>query len=280
MTRSTALGEYLRARRALVRHDEVGLPTVGRRRVPGLRREELAALAGISSEYYLRLEQGRDHNPSPQVIDSLARALRLDAAGTAHLYELAQPRPAVRRSEQPEEVRASLVELLALWRATPAFVTGRCMDILASNALAVAISPLLAPGVNLARAVFLDPEMRRLVDDWDDIADRAVAGLRARLRPNVEDARLAALIDELSAASDRFRVLWERHDVELAAHPTRTFHHPVVGSLELKTETFIVPGADNQVLVVYHAAPGSVSEQALARLASLIAENGPATREA
>jgi transcriptional regulator with XRE-family HTH domain len=245
--------------------------------VPGLRREELAALAGISSEYYLRLEQGRDRHPSPQVIDSLARALRLDAAGIAHLYELAQPRPVVRRNDQPEAVRASVVELLALWRSTPAFVTGRCMDILVSNALAVALSPLLAPGVNLPRAVFLDPEMRRLVDDWDDIANRAVAGLRARLQPNVEDARLAGLIDELSAASEHFRLLWERHDVELAAHPIRTFHHPVVGTLELKTETFIVTGEDRHVLVVYHAAPGSPSESGLVQLESLIPKTGPAT---
>ena len=276
MTRSTALGEYLRARRALVRHDEVGLPTVGRRRVPGLRREELAALAGISSEYYLRLEQGRDHHPSPQVIDSLARALRLDAAGTARLYELARPHPVVRRSA-PEELRPSVPELIALWRNTPAFVMGRCMDVLASNALAVALTPLLTPGVNLARAVFLDPEMRRLVGEWDDVADRAVAGLRARAQPNVEDARLTALIDELLAASDRFRMLWERHDVELAAYPTRTFHHPVVGSIELKTENFVITGPDRHVLVVYHAAPGSPSERALARLESLFPETGPPT---
>jgi transcriptional regulator with XRE-family HTH domain len=175
MPSNTALGEYLRARRELVRPEEVELPAVGRRRVPGLRREELAMLAGISSDYYLRLEQGRDHHPSAQVIDALARALRLDDEATAHLRALAQPTSARPRTGEAERAPDSITQLIASWSDTPAFVQDRHMDVLAANALASALSPVFSPGVNLVRATFLDPEVRRLMSDWDNIARSAVA---------------------------------------------------------------------------------------------------------
>jgi transcriptional regulator with XRE-family HTH domain len=176
MARSTGLGEYLRARRALVRPEDAGLPARGRRRVPGLRREELAALAGISSDYYLRLEQGRDRHPSPQIIEAVARALRLDEDATAYLHGLAQPEVAPHRGP-PERAPTSIEHLIASWRETPAFVQDRHLDILAANALASALSPVFSPGVNLVRAVFLDPEVRRLNGDgWDRVAHSAVAG--------------------------------------------------------------------------------------------------------
>jgi len=272
MTRSTGLGEYLRARRALVRPEDVGLTTVGRRRVPGLRRAELATLAGISSDYYLRLEQGRDQHPSPQVIDAVARALQLDEDATAYLHVLAQPDAAARRAAELEHAPASIEQLIAAWPGTPAFVQNRHMDILAVNALASALSPVFSPGVNLVRATFLDPEARRLLSsDRDGAEARAVARLRALAGPDVRDPRLVELVGELSVRSDRFRRLWARHDVEIAAFPARTFHHPLVGSLELQAEWLAIIGAERQLLIVYHAAPGSPSEQALTRLAGLAA---------
>jgi transcriptional regulator with XRE-family HTH domain len=272
MTRSTGLGEYLRARRALVRPEDVGLTTVGRRRVPGLRRAELATLAGISSDYYLRLEQGRDQRPSAQVIDALARALQLDEDATAYLHVLAQPDAAARRAGQLEHAPPSIEQLIVAWPGTPAFVQNRHMDILAVNALASALSPVFSPGVNLVRATFLDPEVRRLLSsDRDSAEARAVARLRALAGPDVKDPRLVELVGELSVRSDRFRRLWARHDVEVAAFPARTFNHPLVGSLELKAEWLAITGTEGQLLVVYHAVPGSPSEQALTCLAGLAA---------
>jgi transcriptional regulator with XRE-family HTH domain len=272
MTRSTGLGEYLRARRALVRPEDAGLTTVGRRRVPGLRRAELATLAGISSDYYLRLEQGHDQHPSPQVIDAVARALQLDEDATAYLHVLAQPEAAARRRAQVEHAPPSIEQLIAAWPGTPAFVQNRHLDVLAVNALASALSPVFSPGVNLVRATFLDPRARRLLSsDQDGAEARAVARLRALAGPDAGDPRLVELVGELSARSDRFRRLWARHDVEVAAFPARTFSHPLVGPLELQAEWLAVTGAEGQFLVVYHAAPGSPSEQALTRLARLAA---------
>ena len=270
MARGTGLGEYLRARRALVRPQDVGLPAAGRRRVPGLRREELATLAGISSDYYLRLEQGRDQHPSPQVINAVARALQLDEDATAHLRGLAQPE-AVSRRGQVEQAPASIVQLIASWRETPAFVHDRHVDVLAANALASALSPVFSPGVNLVLATFLDPEVRRLVGDWDNVAQSAVARLRALAGPDIDDPRLVELVGELSVRSDWFRRLWARHDIRAAASPVRTFNHPLVGSIELRAEWLAITGADGQLLIVFHAVPGSRSEQALIRLAGMTA---------
>ena len=239
------------------------------RRVPGLRREELAALAGISSDYYLRLEQGRDQHPSPQIIEAVARALRLDEDATAYLHGLAQPDVAPHRGP-PERAPTSIEQLIASWRETPAFVQDRHLDILAANALASALTPVFSPGVNLVRAVFLDPEVRRLMGDgWDGVAHSAVARLRALAGPDIDDSRLVELVGELSVRSDRFRGLWARHDIEAAAVPDRTFHHPLVGTIEVLTEWLSIAGADSQILVVYHAVPGSPSEQALLRLAGM-----------
>jgi len=271
MARSTGLGRYLRARRALVRPEDVGLHAVGRRRVPGLRREELATLAGISSDYYLRLEQGRDQHPSPQVIAAIARALQLDEAATAYLHTLAQPDAGSHRTGCPEHAPASIVQLIASWPNTPAFVQDRHMDVLAANVLATALSPVFSPGVNLVRATFLDPEVRRHAGDWDAVAHSAVSRLRALAGPGVDDPRLVELVAELTRCSDQFRRLWARHDIEVAAVPARTFHHWLVGTLELHTEWLAITGTEGQLLVVYHALPGSPSEQALGRLARVAA---------
>ena len=189
--------------------------------------------------------------------------------GSAYLHGLAQPEAAPHRGP-PERAPTSIEQLIASWRETPAFVQDRHLDILAANAMASALSPVFSPGVNLVRAVFLDPEVRRLNGDgWDGVAHSAVARLRALAGPDIDDPRLVELVGELSVRSDRFRRLWARHDIEAAAVPGRTIHHPLVGTIEVLTEWLSIAGADGQILVVYHAVPGSPSEQALLRLAGM-----------
>lgn len=264
-----ALGQYLRARRELLRPEEAGLSSVGRRRVPGLRREELALLAGISPDYYLRLEQGRDHHPSVQVIDALASALQLDVDATAHLHALARWDPDRHPRGEPEHASASIKQLIASWPNTPAFVHGRHLDVLAANPLALALSPAFSPGVNLVRALFLDPELRNLYGDWERVARSFVGRLRALVGADVDDPRLAQLVGELSRRSDEFRRLWARHDIEVTAARRQIFNHPLVGSLELEPVMLAIIGTEGQVLVVRHADPGSPSERALALLAGM-----------
>jgi transcriptional regulator with XRE-family HTH domain len=264
---STALGEYLRARRALLRPEDVGLPGSGRRRVPGLRREELAMLAGISADYYLRLEQGRGHHPSAQVLDALAAALRLDEPATAHLHALSRP-SASALPDLRERAPRSVELLIASWPTTPAFVQGRRMDVLAANAMASALLPgVLTPGVNLMRATFLHPEVRSLFEDWDRVAASGVARLRGLVGGDVDDPHLGELVDELSESSEEFRRLWGRHDVGVGVVPALRIRHPVVGPLELLADTFAITAAEGQLLIVDHAEPGSPSERALTRLA-------------
>jgi transcriptional regulator with XRE-family HTH domain len=271
----SGIGEYLRARRELVRPEDVGISVSGRRRVPGLRRSELALLAGISTEYYVRLEQGRNLHPSPQVLDALARALQLDDEATAHLHELASQAPRARRApRRPERVPLSIRYLLDSWPATPAYVQGRRMDVLAANAMATALSPMYTPGVNLVRAAILDPAVREMCEHWD--VQAAVAELRALAGPDVLDPQLNELVGELSVRSELFRSLWSRHDVVLSpAGSVRKLHHPQVGPLELYDDRLRIAGAEGLTLVVYHAEPGSPSEQSLALLASLAATERP-----
>ena len=228
-------------------------------------------LAGISSDYYLRLEQGRDHHPSAQVIDALARALQLDAEATAHLHALSQPPAARPPPEEPERAPASIEQLITLWPNTPAYVQGRLLDVLAANPLVTAVSPAFTPGVNLVRAVFLDPELRKTYHDWEGLAHTAAARLHALAGPDVDDPALAELVGELSVRSAEFRRLWSRHDVQVSAPHVYGLDHPLVGPLELKLDRFAIIGTDAQVLVVQHAEPGSPSERALSLLAEMVA---------
>jgi transcriptional regulator with XRE-family HTH domain len=264
------IGEYLRARRELLRPQDVGLHAIGRRRVPGLRREELALLAGISADYYLRLEQGRERHPSDEVLAALARALQLDDDATAYLHQLAHPAARRRRTaRRAEHVQTGIQQLVASWTLTPALVHGRLMEVLTANALATALSPIYVPGVNLVRALFLDPSVRALYgEDWDRIAAGTVASLRALVGPDVDDPGLAELVGELSVRSDGFRRLWARHDVRARKSGTSVFMHPRVGRLELRYEKLSLADTDGQILVIYHAEAGSASAQALARLAA------------
>jgi transcriptional regulator with XRE-family HTH domain len=273
MVGENLIGEYLRARRERVSLEGVDLPgPSGRRRVPGLRREEVALLAGVSADYYVRLEQGRDRHPSPDVLDALARALQLDEDATAHLYRLAAPSRRRRRPPpRPERALAGTVQLIESWSETPAYVYGRYMDVLAANALATALAPYYAPGENLVRVAFLDDRLRDMYRDWDRVAETTVAGLRALVGPDVDDPRLNELVGELSVRSEDFRRLWAHHDVRPKRSGVSQIDHPQLGPLELNYEKLPIPDADRQTLAVYHAAPGSRSAQALALLASTVA---------
>jgi transcriptional regulator with XRE-family HTH domain len=269
MSEDNLLGDYLRARRELVQPDSVGLPVNGIRRVSGLRREEVAMLAGISSDYYLRLEQGRDHNPSIQVLQALARVLQLDSAATDYLLGLGAARPRQRRRRpKRESVQSGIRQLLDVMDL-PAFVEGRYFDVLAANALAYALSPNLQPGQNRLRAVFLDPGEKALYPDWDTATAGLVAGFRQSVGSDVDDPGFVQLVGELSLSSERFRRLWARHDVVSFEGAQITLDHPQVGDLTLSREKLAISGTEGQLLVIYHARPGTGSAEKLALLASL-----------
>jgi len=227
-------------------------------------------LAGISSEYYTRLEQGHDRHPSPQVLTAIARALHLDEPATAHLFVLAG---AARRGRQaarpPERVPPTVGRLLDALPLHPAYLQGRWMDVLAANQLMTSLSPMYRPGSNLLRAAFLDQAVDALFCDPEDRRKNAVSGLRAVTGSDVTDPQLAGLVGELTLKSADFRRLWSRHDVlPLAGRGTHRMHHPLAGDLELAYDKFLLAGADRQMLVIYQAEPGSRSEEALAFLAA------------
>lgn len=274
MSADNTLGEYLRARRGLVRPEDAGLPAGGARRVAGLRREEVAVLAGISSDYYLRLEQGRDRNPSVQVLEALARALRLDQAATDYLLDLAAPQsPHRQRPPERGTVPAGIRQLLDVL-GLPAFVEGRYFDVLAANGPARALSPNLREGRNRLRAVFLDPGERALFPDWDHATARLVADFREFVGTHTDDPRFVRLVDELSRSSERFRQLWARHDVSNPGGMPMLIHHPRVGDLALSRENLVIGGAEDQMLVVYHAQPGTSSAE---KMAGLVSPDNPTT---
>jgi transcriptional regulator with XRE-family HTH domain len=265
-----AIGEFLRARRERVRPEDVDLAAGGRRRVPGLRREEVALLAGVSSDYYVRLEQGRERHPSTQVVDALARALHLDEDATSYLHALARPRPK-RRRRRREQVSPTLVGMMAAWTSTPAVVLGRCLEVLAANDLGRALFAGHTHSDDLVRLVFLDPDARDFYPDWERVAVNTVGGLRAAAGIDRDDPALIETVGELSVKSADFRRLWARHDIRQKTHETKRFRHPLVGELTLSYEALTVNGAPGQQLVVYHAEPGSPSAEALSLLGSLTA---------
>ena len=263
------LGEYLRARRQLVAPEQVGIPTSSRRKVAGLRREEVAMLAGISAEYYLRLEQGRDRRPSRQVLDAIARVLQLD--DESHLKMLADagdPDPRRRRGRVRRETVAPSVARLVRSLPIPAFVEGRYLDVLAANALATAVSPRLEAGRNRLRDAFLDPEEQALFRHAERAAGALVAGFRQSVGTDVEDARVVELVGELSVASPLFRELWARHDVAARSAGSVVLDHPQVGELALDRDKFALPDAGG-FLVVYQPRPDTDASEKLELLASL-----------
>jgi transcriptional regulator with XRE-family HTH domain len=268
--------EFLTSRRANVAPEDSGLPWYGdNRRVPGLRREEVALLAGVSVVYYTRLERGNLNGVSQTVLDALARALQLDDAERAHLFDLARAAQAIpqpsRRSTK-HRVRPSVQRILDAVTAAPAYLRNGRGDILAANQLGYALySPLYASSarpVNTARFVFLDPRAPDFFVDWDRVATEVVAVLRSEAGRDPHDRGLSELVGELSLQSEQFRTRWAAHNVRFHDKGTKRFHHPIVGDLTLTFETMQLTADTGLTMAVYTAEPGSKSEQALNLLAS------------
>ncbi|MEO3924157.1 helix-turn-helix transcriptional regulator [Micromonosporaceae bacterium B7E4] len=270
MTRS-ALGAYLTARRAQVTPAAVNLHSTGHRRVPGLRREEVALLAGVSTDYYIRLEQGRERTPSAHVVDALAVALRLDEDGRQHLFRLAGLSPSTRTAAGTGRVDPSLLELMDAWPHNPAIIYNRAYDVLASNTIADALFHDWTHSRNLMHVVFTDPAARAFYQDWHDVAVNSVAGFRLGHGQAPADPRIRQVLTELLEHSPEFTELWARHDTRGKALERKRFRHPDVGPLTLTMQTFDVRSSPGQELVVYHAEPASSSRAALALLGSLAA---------
>jgi transcriptional regulator with XRE-family HTH domain len=277
VSQDNTLGEYLRARRELVRPEDVGLPLNGVRRVAGLRREEVAMLAGISSDYYLRLEQGRDRNPSVQVLEALARVLRLDEAAADYMLSVAAPRPKKRRRPHKETVPPSIRQLLDVI-GLPAFVEGRYLDVLAANDLATALSPSMRVGQNRLMSMFLDPAEKAFYADWEKSIATFVASFRQMVGADTDDPRFVEMVGELSLSSAHFRRLWARQDIYPRIEVPTRMRHPQVGDMTLSREKLAIDGVTRQRLVIYHAKAGTGSAEKLALLSSLTAAT-PGTSE-
>ncbi|MGY0503131.1 helix-turn-helix transcriptional regulator [Nocardia sp. FBN12] len=259
---SPALGEFLRTRRARIQPAAVGLSEYGRRRMVGLRREEVAQLAGMSVDIYTRLERGRGENFPDSVLDSVARALRLDAAERDHFYTLVRP-------ADPDYNYAPMIRpgtrLLLDSITTPAFVLGRHMEVLAWNAMGDKVFGFTA-GCNLARFTVLHPNAGVFYPDWEPVAAETAAYLRRQVTRCPRDRRLTALIDELTAGNPVFHRIWSIQPPAGDPHGTRLIQHPVVGRIEFGYETLALPGDEDQLLVVYTVDPASSASDAIAAL--------------
>jgi transcriptional regulator with XRE-family HTH domain len=280
MGASSELGEFLKSRRAALRPEEVGItPHPTRRRVTGLRREELAMLANVSITHYTRLEQGRAANVSDGLLTAIARTLRLTEDETAHLKDLARPVAGSSRLAPSQTVYASASarQLLAAMTEVPALILDRRNDVLAWNRLGHALlaghlavespdTPAARP--NMTRMLFLDEQYRALYTDWHDQAQLAVASLRQVAGRHPDDRALAELVGQLTMNSDEFASLWARHPVRTCTSGVKQLRHPMVGTMELSFENLVIPGSLGQHLIAYTAEPGSPSEAALRLLGS------------
>jgi transcriptional regulator with XRE-family HTH domain len=282
------LKEFLRTRRARLSVDDVEIGgTSGVRRVPGLRREEVAQLAGVSVDYYSRLEQGRNLNVSDEVLDAVARALRLDEIERSYLFQIARSNPRRARRRTParvQRVRPGVRRILdTLDGVAPAFVFGRRMDVLATNRLARALmtdfEALPPRDRNMLRYTFLDESARDLYVDWEEVARDNVAVLRLDAGRHPDDPLLAELVGELAVRSPEFRRWWADHNVRERSHGTKHYHHPLVGDLTVDYEAVALPGDADQTLCIYTAEAASASESALQLLASWTATEQKATSD-
>jgi transcriptional regulator with XRE-family HTH domain len=274
---ATDIAEFLVTRRARITPEQAGLPSYGKRRVPGLRREEVASLAGVSVDYYRRLERGQVSGVSELVLDALARALQLDDAERAHLFDLARAAGRVetgspqRSRPAGKRVRAVVQRLLDQIEAA-AIVSTVYGDYLAANALGRALyAPVFESPeqpANSGRFTFLDPVARDFYPDWDRLASELVAALRSQAGRNPYDRDLQDLIGELSTRSEEFRVRWAAHNVRFHRTGTKRLHHPIVGDLELSYETLTLDADEGLRMALYTAEAGSTSQQALDLLAS------------
>ncbi|WET82497.1 helix-turn-helix transcriptional regulator [Amycolatopsis sp. QT-25] len=264
------LGGFLRSRRARIQPADVGLSPQGRRRVPGLRRDEVAVAAGVSTDYYTRVEQGRA-TPSWQVLDAVAAVLRLDDVEREHLLRLTGPRSWPRRGEQhaAEGVQAGMREILVRLVDLPAVVLGGTLDLLAWTPLAAELLGLRPGGErNMARRLFLQPESRLLYPEWNTVAAETVSHLRRISVERPSDAELVHLVRELSVTSAEFARLWRKHDVAAGTSRRKVFHHPQAGCFELEPEV-LASARDRQTLCIYRAEPGTVGADALVSLKTL-----------
>ncbi|MBO3677494.1 helix-turn-helix domain-containing protein [Streptomyces sp. NEAU-YJ-81] len=268
MESENKLGDYLRARRAMTAPPDVGFPDDPSRRVPGLRRDEVALLAGVSTDYYIRLEQGRERHPSEQVLQAIARALRLDDAAAAHLFRLGLPvlGPSV---SSTATVGPELRRLMDGMHDVPAFVVGAAQDILAANAMARELYRGFARYDNLLRMIFLDPFAQEFYGGWEKAAGTAVSNLRAASSRFPGDERIERVVGELSMRSPAFATLWARYEVRPRTHEDKHFRHPRVGELHLHFQALAVTSAPGQHLSVYSAEPGSTSGDGLILLRRL-----------
>jgi transcriptional regulator with XRE-family HTH domain len=270
MHQVNSLGDFIRAHRAATAPAQVGLDGGGLRRTAGLRREEVAALAGLSKGYYARLEQGRERYPSNQVLDALIRVFKLDSVAAEHMYRLARnkSRPQAASPIDPESrVCPDLLRMVAGWKV-PAVIIGPGLDILAGNPLSKVLFSRVAPERNAARFMFLDPAAREFYLDWEEMAQPYVAALRASadLDPS---GRIMSLVDELHSSSEEFRKLWAGYDVTMKMRPYKRYLHPEVGEVELESHHFAVNHTPGQRLITWRAEPGSPSQQALEFLRGL-----------
>jgi transcriptional regulator with XRE-family HTH domain len=268
------ISQFLTSRRAKITPQQAGLPSYGQRRVPGLRREEVASLAGVSIDYYKRLERGDVSGASDSVLEALARALQLDDAERGHLYDLARAaNPVAPKRTRPVQQRVRpVVQRILDSMGTPALVRNARVDYLAANALGRALyAPLFdsrEQPANSARFTFLDPAADDFYADWDRVADDLVAHLRSEAGRNPYDRGLSDLIGQLSTRSPEFRTSWAAHNVRFHRTGTKRLHHPLVGDLDLSYETMELAADSGLNLTVYTAEPGSASQQALDILAS------------
>lgn len=284
MAAPSELGDFLRSRRAALRPEDVGItPHPTRRRVTGLRREELAMLAGVSITHYTRLEQGRAISASDSVLDAIARTLRLTDDETAHLKHLARPvavSPSRRAEPRAERAGASARQLLAAMSEVPALILDRRNDVLAWNRLGHALLaghlPPECPDLpgsrpNIVRMLFLDEHYRKLYPHWEEEAQLAVASLRLVAGRHPDDRRLAELVGRLTVQCDEFASRWARHPVRTCTSGTKQLRHPLVGVMDLSFENLVIPGTSGQRLIAYTAEPGSPSDAALRLLGSVTA---------
>lgn len=269
---TSPLGDFLKSSRDRVTPVAAGLPTTIRRRVAGLRREEVAQLAGVSVDYYVRLEQGRETSPSPQVADSIGRVLMLDEHGLSHLYRLAGLTPA-RSGITADVVDPGLASLLDEWSGHPAMVLGHAFDVVAANPLADALFLGFPPHRNLIESIFLHPAARSLYRDWDEVASNTVAGFRLLYAAQPNDARMGRVLTELHEGSAEFAAMWSDQLARGRRLTSKRFMHPQVGALELQIHAFDVRAAAGQELVVYRTVPGTADARALERLSILMTES-------
>jgi hypothetical protein len=287
MDNGNEIRDFLVSRRARITPEQAGLPAYGgNRRVAGLRREEVALLAGVSIDYYTRLERGRAHGASQGVLDGIARALHLDEAERAHLFDLARAAAAPAAPRAPrrtagQQVRPSVRRILDSMTTTPAYVRNTRMDILAANRLGAALfAPLLASPAqpaNSARFLFLDPAAPAFYADWERQAQDVVAVLRAEAGRSPHDRALSNLVGELSTRSENFRTWWAAHNVRFHGSGVKRFHHPAVGDLTLAFEALDLAADEGLRISAYTAEPGSPSDDALKLLATWAATLDQAT---